>query len=177
MNKKSGYYFALSAAASAAMAAAPGTAAAVCDCTLKGLAPTVIRTQGPETLAYRGSPSAGYDAHIVQDSLYGFTGGTAPRVWFDYEQQASGTYTTTAQLCRLDYTGVLIRCAVSATDTRTVTGSGAYEFPVPVVDAQNVPIWGTASPNSVWDLVRMHVVSPHSTFKPSNIPSAMDACW
>lgn len=172
------YLFALSAAASAATVAGPQIAAAVCDCTLPGIAFTVHRTQGPETLVYQGSPSAGYEATLVQDDLWGFTTSTdsanQPQVWLDYALSTAGTYTTTATLCRVSYLGVYIACALQGSDTRTVTGYKRLEMNVPV-SPNTGAIWGNAGSNTVWDVIKMRVVSPYTAFKPVQIPSVLCA--
>jgi hypothetical protein len=176
---KNAYYFALSAAAAAAVTASPQVAKAVCECTLHGIAPSIIKSQGGGSFTYGGSQSAGYDAIMVQDSQYGFTGTVAPQVYFDYwlYATAAGTYTTTAQICRESYLGTQINCGT--------TKSQAISNPGGTIDKEMGPIsvsntYGAPSATlSVWDLVRMKVFAPANAiqFNPRSIPSVEFACW
>jgi hypothetical protein len=170
---RNSYYFALSAAAAAAVVAGPGTAKAVCECTFKQIAPGIIKTTGPENIVYGGSASAGYDAVISQDTMYGFTGTNTPAIWLDYWLSSAGTYTTTATICRVSYLGTQIACAPAGTDTVTVTGSTGKEMAVPVTGT-----FGRGGSNSAWDRVKMHVSSPYSAFNPMSIPARYNpTCW
>lgn len=168
---KNTYLFALSAAASAAVAASPGVAKAVCGCTLQDIKASVIRTQGPDSFVYLGSPSAGYDAQIEQDTMYGFGSHTGtPQAWFDYDLLAAGTVTTTATLCRLSYTGSAVVCAPAGSQTATSPGFLHKEM--------SVPVTGTfGSSVASWDLIKVHVVGPTSAFSPRGVPVIEPACW
>lgn len=172
---KNTYYFALSAAASAAVVASPQVAKAVCDCTVAGLVPQIIRSQGADAFIYNGSPSAGYDAILQQDNVWGFNGSTAPSVYFDYWlSETGGSWTTSAQICRTSYLGSQINCGLTKTQTVSPSGYTPKEMgPISVANTYGPP----SATLSVWDLVRMHVIAPSSNFGPRTIPAVSPACW
>jgi hypothetical protein len=170
------YFFALSAASAAAVVAAPQIAQAICECTLKSIAPSVSKSQGADTFVYNGSPSAGYDAVIVQDSLYGFTCSGAPQVWFDYYLNAVGTATTSATVYRLSYLGTQIGSGLLTQQTYNCTsGACAKEMgPVNVSTTWGIP--SSNPPRSVWDIVKVHV-SGVSAMDPRTLPVLLASCW
>jgi len=171
---KNAYFFALSAASAAAVVAAPEIAQAVCECTLGGIAPTVIKSQGAETFRYGGSPSAGYDAVIVQDNRYGFTGDRAPKVYFDYYLSGTGTHVTNAQIFRVSYLGTQIGSGTLLQQSYTCT-SGACGKEMGPISVANT--WGVPSATfSAWDVIKVHV-SGSSVMNPRWLPSQMVACW
>jgi hypothetical protein len=169
------YFFALSAASAAAVVAVPQIAQAICEFTLKGIAPAVFKSQGGDSFVYNGSPSAGYDAVIVQDNLYGFTGSTAPSVYFDYYLNAVGNVTTSATVYRLSYLGTQIGSGLLSQQTyNCTTGACAKEMTVDVSSTWGIP--SSNPPRSVWDVLKVHV-SGVAAMSPRTLPVAIYASW
>lgn|GEM_PF-6195992 len=165
--KRYGLYYAMAATVAAGTTAIAGTADAANTCTC--LNSNTIRTYGPGSFVYKGSATAGYEAEIVGDLLYGFISAMSSAsvpgaaAWFDWEPTLQYT-TTRAWISKLSWTGVQVYSAPVAVRALT-TDMSHQEIEVPTTGVTNPS-------NSVWDRYIMRVTSS-SAISPASLPISL----